>query len=227
MALSTSVSTPYPSFDVRDTAQNVNAEIQNLLLEVLPNASPDIQLEIHGLIKQARALNELLSRASTHTGFRNLFYKPNALKLLLILDEIKNLLILVKTNKISLEFLREFRIDLQKEINASRYSLWRFPLNTLLAIGNIKSAPIKLLCGLLITSSLATVSLMSIAQKIYTVEKSYHAYFRANPSQLKNGAFLNQELPAPDTRPNSDILLDNSLVKLDYMFYKNSIFGTL
>ncbi|MFN5515145.1 MAG: hypothetical protein ACK5CA_10450 [Cyanobacteriota bacterium] len=45
MTLSTSVSTPYPSFDVRDTAQNVNAEIQNLLLEVLPNASPHIQLE--------------------------------------------------------------------------------------------------------------------------------------------------------------------------------------
>jgi len=221
MALSTSVSTPYPSFDVRDTAQNANTEIQNLLLEVLPNASPDIQLEIHGLIKQVRALNELLGRTSTHSGFRNLFYKPNALKLLLILDEIKNPLLLIKTNKISLEFLRDFRIDLQKEINASRYSLWQFPLNTLLAIGNIKSAPIKLLCGLLITSSLATVSLMSIAQKIYVVEQSYHAYFRANPSQLQTGAALNQDPPASPPKSNSDILLDNSLVKLDYMFYKN------
>lgn len=203
--------------DLRENTKIVNAKIQEALLEVLPIASPAIQLEIHDLIKQVRYLNELLISNKHHHALRFLNKSNEPLQYFFILDEIKNLLVLVKSNKISINFLRKFRIGLQKEINSYRYPISSLFLNTLLSIANITSSPVKLCMGLLITTSITTTLFISIVNKLYSLDAIIHSY----ETKVQQNSLIQKSTSFPSSTSFNTLRTPDNLVDLDNMIHRN------
>ncbi|MFM7787200.1 MAG: hypothetical protein ACKO90_03190, partial [Microcystis panniformis] len=95
----------------------LNADMREVLLEVLPIISPELQLEIANLVQQIHHLNYLIDKKSNSWKIGWFVFNNDPTKFILLLEEIKYILLMAKTNKVGVDAIREFRINLEREIN--------------------------------------------------------------------------------------------------------------
>jgi hypothetical protein len=167
MITSTSVKKP-------DDVNALNADIREILLEVLPIISPELQLELTNLVQQIHHLNYLIYKKSNSWKIGWFIFNNDPTKFILLLEEIKYILLMAKTNKVGVDALREFRINLAKEINNDRYFLWGHILNGFSYIYSVKSVPFKIFLGLSMTTFLSIIALKFSAQEIYIFDANLH-----------------------------------------------------
>ena len=132
-----------------DDVNALNADIREVLLEVLPIISPELQLELTKLVQQIHHLNYLIYKKSNSWKIGWFIFNNDPTKLILLLEEIKYILLMAKTNKVGVDAIRGFRINLEKEINHSRYFLWGHILNGFSSIYSTRSVPFKIFLGFL------------------------------------------------------------------------------
>jgi len=157
-----------------DDVNALNADIREVLLEVLPIISPELQLELTKLVQQIHHLNYLIYKKSNSWKIGWFIFNNDPTKLILLLEEIKYILLMAKTNKVGVDAIRGFRINLEKEINHSRYFLWGHILNGFSSIYSTRSVPFKIFLGLSITTFLSMIALKFSAQEIYIFDDNLH-----------------------------------------------------
>ncbi|MFM7439583.1 MAG: hypothetical protein ACKO2V_13435, partial [Snowella sp.] len=150
-----------------DNLKVLNTEIRQALIEVLPILSPELQLEITNLVHQVHHINYLIDKQKNYWIIGKNRNKDQSIKYILLLEEIKNILLISKSDKISIESIREFRINLEQEVNCDRYFFWGHILNFLIYIYYIRSVPFKIFLGLSVTSLIAIIALGFSAKEIY------------------------------------------------------------
>lgn len=156
-----------------DKVNILNADIREILIEVLPVVSPEIQLEITDLVqRQVHHINYLINKPKNSWTVSK--FKPNnsPIKYILLLEEIKSILIISKTNNISPETIREFRLNLEKEVNSDRYFFWGYILNILSYIYYAKSIPFKILIGLSITTLVSFIIIVFSVHNLYLFDET-------------------------------------------------------
>ena len=176
----------------------LNAEIRQILIEILPVLSPELQVEIANLVHQVHHINYLVNKKNKYWLIGKI--KPNneSTKYTLLLEEIKNILLISKSDKISTESIREFRLNLEKEVNSDRYFFWGHILNFLTYIYYIKSIPFKISLGLLVTTLMAIVTLGFSAKEIYRFDMTL------NQKNIEQNT--NISVQTPKLQSNSEFL---------------------
>ena len=176
----------------------LNAEIRQTLIEILPVLSPELQVEIANLVHQVHHINYLVNKKNKYWLIGKI--KPNneSTKYTLLLEEIKNTLLISKSDKISTESIREFRLNVEKEVNTDRYFLWGHILNFLTYIYYIKSIPFKIFLGLSVTTLIAIIALSFSAKEIYRFDMTL------NQKNIEQNT--NIPLQTPKLSSNSEIL---------------------
>lgn len=189
-----------------ENLEALNAEIRQALIEVLPVISLELQVEIASLVNQVHHINYLVNKKNKHWLIGKI--KPNneSTKYTLLLEEIKNILLISKSDKISTESIREFRLNLEKEVNSDRYFFWGHILNFLIYIYYIKSIPFKISLGLLVTTLMAIVALGFSAKEIYRFDMTL------NEKNIEQNT--NISIPTPKSPSNSEVLPIDSEKKL-------------
>jgi hypothetical protein len=184
----------------------LNAEIRQTLIEILPVLSPELQVEIANLVHQVHHINYLVNKKNKYWLIGKI--KPNneSTKYALLLEEIKNILLISKSDKISTESIREFRLNLEQEVNADRYFFWGHILNFLTYIYYIKSIPFKISLGLLVTTFMAIVALGFSAKEIYRFDMIL------NEKNIEQNT--NISVPTLKSPSNSEVLPINSEKKI-------------
>ena len=157
-----------------DDVNALNADIREVLLEVLPIISPELQLELTKLVQQIHHLNYLIYKKSNSWKIGWFIFNNDPTKFILLLEEIKYILLMAKTNKVGVDAIRGFRINLEKEINHSRYFLWGHILNGFSSIYSTRSVPFKIFLGLSMTTFLSIIALKFSAQEIYIFDDNLH-----------------------------------------------------
>jgi hypothetical protein len=192
--------------ETSNNLEALNTEIRQNLIEVLPVISPELQLEIANLVHQVHHINYLINNKKSHWLIGK--NKPNneSTKYTLLLEEIKNILLISKSDKISTESIREFRLNLEKEINSDRYFFWGHILNFLTYIYYVKSVPFKISLGLLVTTLMAIVALGFSAKEIYRFD------MMLNEKNIEQNT--NISVPTPKSPSNSEVLPINPEKKL-------------
>jgi|694.fasta_scaffold07022_12 hypothetical protein len=161
--------------NLSETVDNINilnVNIREVLIEVLPVVSPELQLEITLLLRQIYHINSLIEEKNHSWVINHFKFNDKRAKFILLLEDIRSILIVLKTNKVSVESIREFRINLEKEINCDRYLFWGNILNLFIHIYYIKSIPFKIFIGLSVTTLFAIIALVLSAQEIYKLDVS-------------------------------------------------------
>jgi hypothetical protein len=181
-----------------ENLEALNAEIRQTLIEVLPVISPELQLEIANLVHQVHHINYLVNKKNKYWLIGKI--KPNneLKKYTLLLEEIKNILLISKSDKISTESIREFRINLEQEVNSDRYFFWGHILNFLTYIYYVKSIPFKISLGLLVTTLMAIIALSFSAKEIYRFDMTL------NEKNIEQNT--NISVPTPTSSSNSEVL---------------------
>jgi hypothetical protein len=197
--------------NLSETVDNVNilnANIREVLIEVLPVVSTELQLEITLLMRQIHNINYLIDKKNSFLVISYFKFNNKQTKFILLLEDIKSMFIVLKTNKVSVESIREFRINLEKEINCDRYLFWGNILNLFIHIYYIKSIPFKIFIGLSVTSFLAIIALMLSTQEIYKLDVD----FRRNHLEQQTNIVTSAPIPAsPLPSPNrSDDLVSSN-----------------
>jgi len=189
-----------------ENLEALNAEIRQALIEVLPVISLELQVEIASLVNQVHHINYLVNKKNKHWLIGKI--KPNneSTKYTLLLEEIKNILLISKSDKISTESIREFRLNLEKEVNSDRYFFWGHILNFLIYIYYIKSIPFKISLGLLVTTLMAIVALGFSAKEIYRFDMTL------NEKNIEQNT--NISIPTLKSPSNSEVLPIDSEKKL-------------
>ena len=156
--------------DSPDSLEALNTQIRQALIEVWPVVSSELQLEITFLLEQVHRINNLIHKRND--SWINHWFKFNQkqTKFTLLLQEIKDVLLTLKSNQISSEPIREFRINLEKEINRDRYVLFGYILNIIINIYYLKSVPFKIFIGLSITTFFSLGVLHLSAKEIYQLD---------------------------------------------------------
>lgn len=186
-----------------DNFQVLNTEIRQTLTEVLPTLSPELQLEIISMFRQIHRINCLIDKQKKCWIIGRNRSKNRSVKCIFLLEEIKNILLISKSDKISVESIREFRIILEKEVNRMSYLLWGDILNFFTYIYNMKSTPFRIFLGLSVTTLIAIILLSFSAREIYGFDKVFCE---------KN---IEQSTPQATKYPlNSEILSTNPNEKL-------------
>jgi hypothetical protein len=177
--------------DSPDNLEALNAEIRQALIEVWPVVSPELQLEITFLLEQVHRINNLIHKRND--SWINHWFKLNnkQTKFTLLLQEIKDILLTLKSNQISSESIREFRINLEKEINRDRYLFFGYILNIIINIYYLKSVPFKIFIGLSITTFFSLGVLHLSAREIYQLDLDL------NRQQIEKKALLSSPLKEP------------------------------
>ncbi len=213
-----------PSENV-DKINILNADIREILMEVLPVVSPEIQLEITNLVqRQVHHINYLINKPKNSWTVGK--FKPNnsSTKYILLLEEIKSILLISKTNKISSETIREFRLNLEKEVNCDHYFFWGHILNILSYVYYIKSIPFKILLGLSITTFISLIIVSFSVNELYL--------FDANVSTKKTeqeaiNSIGSQKSSRPDNandnRQVSQEVLNNNINPNKHLVYSTLI----
>jgi hypothetical protein len=118
----------------------------------------------------------------------------------LLLEEIKYILLIAKTNKVGVDALREFRINLAKEINNDRYFLWGHILNGFSYIYSVKSVPFKIFLGLSMTTFLSIIALKFSAQEIYQFDDNLQQQYSQKEALIsKPLPQANSPVPIPSS----------------------------
>ena len=188
--------------DFSDNLEALNADIRQALMEVLPVVSPELQLEIMSLVHQAHHINYLINKKKDYWLIGKNKSNNESTKYSLLLEEIKNILLISKSDKISTESIREFRLNLEKEVNSDRYFFWGHILNFLTYIYYIKSIPFKISLGLLVTTLMAIIALGFSAKEIYRFDMIL------NEKNIEQNIEQNAQISvqAPKLPSNSSIL---------------------
>ena len=189
-----------------DNIEILNTEIRQILIEVLPVISPELQLEIISLVHQIHHINYLINQKKIHWIIGKTKPNSESTKYTLLLEEIKNILLISKSDKISTESIREFRINLEQEVNSDRYFLWGHILNLLIYIYYVKSIPFKISLGLLVTTLMAIMALRFSAKEIYRFDMTL------NQKNIEQN--INISVPTPKSPSNSEVLPINPEKKL-------------
>ena len=151
---------------ILEKADYLNNAIWETLIEVVPQVSPEIQLEISCLSEQIHCINQLLLRSQEGCLKKNWKSRQDPRKFYLLLEEIHAILILAKSKTVSPETFKKFRLKLEKQINRYRHSFWGHGLNLINYFYHIESAPFKIFLGLLITSFTSITILVFSSQAI-------------------------------------------------------------
>jgi hypothetical protein len=177
--------------DRPENIEALNAEIRQALMEVWPVVSPELQLEITLLLEQVHRINHLIHKRSA--SWITHWFKLNNqhTKFTLLLQEIKDILLTLKSNQISSESIREFRINLEKEINCDRYLFFGYILNMIIHIYYLKSVPFKIFIGLSITTFFSLGVLHLSAKEIYQLDLDL------NRQQIEQKALLSTPSKEP------------------------------
>lgn len=172
--------------------ESLNQEIRDILIEIMDNASQELQIEIACLIQQIHRLNCLIYNNKQNWLNKLINKKDTRSELTLWLEEIKNMLLILKAGNSNLETVREFRINLQKNINNFQHLLLGKFMNIFLYLYQIKSIPFKIVIGLMITTILSiivmTLSINTIMVKSLqslTKDEQFLAPESTNQSSLK------------------------------------------
>ena len=197
-----------------ENLEALNAEIRQILIEVLPIISPELQVEIANLVNQVHHINYLINKKNKHWLIGKI--KPNneSTKYTLLLEEIKNILLISKSDKISTESIREFRLNLEKEVNSDRYFFWGHILNFLTYIYYVKSTPFKISLGLLITTFIAIIALSFSSKEVYQLEMTLpdkNLEQNTNISVQTPKSPLNSEI-SPINPDEKSFICDNRIV---------------
>jgi len=184
--------------DFSDNLEALNADIRQALMEVLPVVSPELQLEIMSLVHQAHHINCLINKKKDYWLIGKNKSNNESTKYSLLLEEIKNILLICKSDKVSIESIREFRLNLEKEVNRNRYFFWGHILNFLTYIYYIKSIPFKIFLGLSVTTLMAIIALSFSAKEIYRFD------IILNEKNIQQNT--NISTPTPKSPSNSEIL---------------------
>ncbi|MGL5034811.1 MAG: hypothetical protein ACRC6M_13525 [Microcystaceae cyanobacterium] len=156
--------------ETSDNIKTLNAEIRQTLIEVFPLISPELQLEVTSLVHQAHHINYLINKKKDCWLIGKNKSNNESTKYSLFLEEIKNILLISKSDKVSTESIREFRLNLEKEVNSDRYFFWGHILNFLTYIYYVKSIPFKIFLGLATTTVMAIIALSFSAKEIYRLD---------------------------------------------------------
>ena len=183
-----------------DDVNALNADIREVLLEVLPIISPELQLEIAHLVQQIHHLNYLIYKKSNSWKIGWFIFNNDPTKFILLLEEIKYILLMAKTNKVGVDALREFRINIEKEITNDRYFLWGHILNVFSYIYSVKSVPFKIFLGLSMTTLLSIIALKFSAEEIYKFDDNLQQKYSQEESLIsKPLPQANSPVPIPSS----------------------------
>jgi hypothetical protein len=183
-----------------DDVNTLNADIREVLLEALPIISPELQLEIANLVQQIHHLNYLIYKKSNSWKIGWFVFNNDPTKFILLLEEIKYILLMAKTNKVGVDAIREFRINLEREINNSRYFLWGHILNGFTCIYSVRSVPFKIFLGLSFTTFLSIVALKFSVQEIYRFDDNLHQKYAQEETLIsKPLPRANSPVPIPSS----------------------------
>lgn len=196
-----------------DKINILNANIREILVEVLPVVSPELQLEITNLFQQTNHINYLINKKKNSWTIGK--FKPNndSIKYTLLLEEIKSILLISKSDKISPIIIQKFRLNLEKEVNSDRYFFWGHILNSLTYIYYIKSVPFKIFLGLSFTTLIAIIVLNFSSKEIYKSD------INLNQKPIERKTSFSTTIPRLST--NSEILSAKIPDKLDKTTYPN------
>ena len=79
-----------------ENLEALNAEIRQILIEVLPIISPELQVEIANLVNQVHHINYLINKKNKHWLIGKIKTNNESTKYTLLLEEIKNILLISK-----------------------------------------------------------------------------------------------------------------------------------
>ena len=93
-----------------DDVNALNADIREVLLEVLPIISPELQLELTNLVQQIHHLNYLIYKKSNSWKIGWFIFNNDPTKFILLLEEIKYILLtnLIQSNERITEYFQGF-----------------------------------------------------------------------------------------------------------------------
>lgn len=208
--------------DSLDNLEVLNSDIRQALIEVWPVVSPELQLEITFLLEQVHQINNLIHQRNdswiTH------WFKLNnkQTKFTLLLQEIKDILLTLKSNQISSESIREFRINLEKEINRDRHLFFGYISNMIINIYYLKSVPFKIFIGLSITTFFSLGVMHLSAKEIYQLDLELNRQqvekkapvLTPSKEPLSNGKVSHKKISNPNKLTTSSESLTTSLVSL-------------
>ena len=207
--------------DFSATFEALNADIRQALMEVLPVVSPELQLEIMSLVHQAHHINCLINKKKDYWLIGKNKSNNESTKYSLLLEEIKNILLICKSDKVSIESIREFRLNLEKEVNRDRYFFWGHILNFLTYIYHVKSTPFKIFLGLSATTLMAIISLSFSAKEIYRFDLILN---QQNIEQNTNISVQTPKLPSnssilPINPEKKSVISDNTIDPNRHIWY--------
>jgi hypothetical protein len=84
--------------DSLDNIETLNAEIRQALMEVWPVVSPELQLEVTFLLAQVHQINNLIHKRNDSWITHWFKLNKKSIKFTLLLQEIKDILLTLKTS---------------------------------------------------------------------------------------------------------------------------------
>jgi hypothetical protein len=150
--------------------EHLNQSIWKTLIEVIPQVSPEIQLEISYLSEQIHCINQLILKSQGSSLKKSWKSQKDPQKFYFLLEEVQAILMLAKSKTVSPETLQNFRLKLEKQINLYRHPFWGHGLNGIAYLYHIKSPPFKIFLGLLITTFTSITILIFFDQVIYRLD---------------------------------------------------------
>lgn len=130
----------------------INDKIQEILLELFKHNSLNTQLEISNFIQQIHRINHLIYRQENNFIWKLLSANKSSSELIFLLEEIKNILLLINQGNIEVDTLKQLRINIEYNLNHYQYKILGGVHNFFLALYHLKSTPFKIFIGLLITT---------------------------------------------------------------------------
>lgn len=191
-----------------DYQAKINNEIQEILIEIFRSTSIDNQLEVSNLIQQIHRINHLIYRQKNNFILQLFNFNKSSPELIFCLEEIKNILLLIKQGNIEIDVLKQLRINIEYNLNQYQYKILGGFHNFLLVLYHLKSTPFKIFIGLLITTIFSLITMHLTIQEV---------------SLLYQKVPLTQsELTNDSTEKNTDNSLDSSKITPHALFYSQS-----
>lgn len=150
---------------ILDKAENLNNTIRESLIEVVPQVSPELQLEISFLAEQIHRINQLILVSQADSLKKDWRSHQSPQKFYLLLEEIQAVLMLAKSKTVPTETLKTFRLNLERQVNRYRFPLWGHCINAIIYLYHIKSPPFKIFLGLLITS-FTSITILTFSSQV-------------------------------------------------------------
>lgn len=170
-----------------ESQEQLNSEIHQILLDILPQTQEELQLEIAQIIQQIHRINHLIYQQQNRWLVGLFKSSTKERELIGWLAEVKGILLMLKSDQSSLSMVQRLRINLERNVNNYQYHLGGWFLNSCSYLARSKSTPLKIATGLLLTT------LISVATLRISMGYLYNHEIAAPTSQIQGNSLTSKK----------------------------------